>query len=134
MEKGEIIKLLVSNNYYYEDAENEIDIKIKRRCHLTLYFRDNLLVDFKEKVKYNNPVWKKWITLKSMLRREIIGSVILVLFGVLDNLYIGFFNINNSINLFFFLGITTLITGLIYYFYFIHLIKKTIITLQLHLS
>jgi len=130
MDKQEFINLLVSNHYYYyEDAENTISIRIKNRCFLTLCFKDNLLVNYNEKIKYYG--WWKWTTLKAMLWREIICFVFFVLIALLDDLFIGFGNMHYVINIYLFVGIITLIMGLSHYFYFFNQIKKTKNTLQL---
>ena len=128
MDKTEIIKLLVSNHYFYEDTENVIDVRIKNKSLLTLYFKDHLLVDYSEKVKYYG--WWKWTTLKAMFWREIICFIFFVLLAILDDLYL--FGSNYPISIFLVCGITTIIIGLSYFFYFFYQIKKTKNTLQLH--
>ena len=128
MQKKEIIDLLVFHDFLYEETDKRIDVKIKRNLLLTLLFSDDLLVAYKEKIKYG---WR-WTSLYSMLRNELIGFFVLTALAIVVNLYIenvSFF----TINVFFVCGIATFITGLCYYYYFYNQVKKTKIVLNISL-
>ena len=122
MNKKEIIESLISHSYEYEETEKGIEVKIKDRCRLFLIFKDDLLIECKDKIKRAG-LFQSWTTLSSVLRNLIISFPCFMLLAIGYNLF--FENVPVfTINVLYVIGIFLLIYELGFYYYNIKHIKK----------
>jgi len=119
MHKEDIIKILKANHYPYEETDKGIDVTVAKSCWLFLFFQDNSLIGFKEKIGN----WRRWNTLRSFLWTIIIGIVVCVLLSIAVNLYIE--NVPALTMNVFWAGMgVSCIVYLCYYFFYLYKIKK----------
>jgi len=122
MNKKEIIESLISHSYEYDETEKGIEVKIKNRCRLILIFKDDLLIECKDKIKRAG-LFQSWTNLSSVLRSLIIGFPCMMLFAIAYNLFfenVPFF----KINVFYVMGICLFIFDLCFYYHSFKKIKK----------
>lgn len=127
MDKKDIIKLLTAYHYYYKEINNEIDVRIVKGCYLSLFFQNDSLVSYREKIKKG--FW--WVTLCSMFRYSIIVCIVLLLLAILYNFYFDKVPIL-TMNAFFVIGIVNFIAEMCYYFFILSKLKS--VKRILHLS